>query len=269
MKVFLAFLILWLSFLPLSASAEKSPYAGYVSDVQAERSQRFQELYMYMPVSRERSLQDEIFNPLSREFKDRYRERFGQTDTESIIYQPTKFSTFDENRGAVLKIEQDNDQRRAFAEYMSKRLIEFHLDNYMKTQPQMKPLMEIKEQVQNVKVEVNESVRMNMQYNFAGNSADFLIDNPWCEAKVSLEMDSSSFGPSETEETRIWLNKDLNKQLKLNTNTTLTDGIAYAEIVRRFERLNFSALTGISTAFKEGGTSTRETKFLVGFSHSW
>lgn len=269
MKVFLASFILWLSLLPLSVRAEKSPYVGYVSDVKAERTQRFQEVYMYIPASRERSLQEEIFNPLSKEFKDKYREKFGQTDTESIIYQPTKFSTFDENRGAVLKIEQDNDQRRVFAEYMTKRLMEYHLDNYMKTQPQMKPLMEIKAQVQNVKVEVNESFRMNMQYNFAGNSADFIVDNPWCETKISLEMDPGSLGPSETEETRIWINKNLNKQLRLNTNTTLTDGIAYAEIVRRFERLNFSALSGISTAFKEGGTSTRETRFLVGFSHSW
>lgn len=261
--------LIFISLIGFLAGAESSPYAGYVSDVKNERSQRFQEVYMFAPNFQEKSLQEQIFSPLAKEFKDKYREKFGQIDTESIVYQPTKFSTFDENRGVALKVEEENDKRRSFAEYMTKRLMEYHVDAYMRTQPQMRPVMELKEQIQNVKVEVNESVRLNMQYNFAGNTADFIIDNPWCESKVSLEMNTASFGPSETEETRVWINKDLNKQLKLNTNTTLNDGIAYAELVRQFQRLNFSTSAGISTAIKETGKSIRETKFLVGFAHSW
>lgn len=269
MKLVVVFFILASLCLWETAQAAASPYEGYVSDVETERSERFQEVYMYAPNAQEKSLQEEIFSPLAKEFKEKYREKFGQTDTESIIYQPTKFSALDENRGAVLEVELENDKRRAFAEYMTKRLLEYHIDAYMRSQPQMRPVMEFKEKVQNVKVEVNESIRLNMQYNFAGNTADFIIDNPYCEAKVSLEMNTSSFGPSETEETRIWLNKDLNKQLKLNTNTTLNDGIFHAEFVRQFQMLNFSTMLGASSAFKESGKSIRETKFLVGFAHSW
>ena len=269
MMAYLRLLILVTLVLSIEAQGASMPYQGYVSDVGAEKSQRFQEVYMYAPSIQEKSLQEEIFNPLSKEFKEKYREKFGQTDTESIVYQPTKFSTFDENRGYVPKIEEENEKRKAFAEYMTKRLMEYHVDAYMRTQPSMAPVMEFKEQIQNVKVEVNESVKLNMQYNFAGNTADFVIDNPWCESKVTLEMNTSSFGPSETEETRIWINKDLNKKLKLNTDTTLSDGIAHVEFVRQFQKLNFSTMMGASAPFKEGGKSIRETKFLVGFAHSW
>lgn len=242
MKVFLAFALVCGLLLPLVSQAKG-------------------DLWVSRPVVREKSLQEEIFSPLSKEFKDKYREKFGQIDTETIVYQPTKFSTFDENRGAVQKIEEDNQKRRLFAEYMTKRLVEYHIDHYMRTQPQMQPIMQVKEQIQNVKVEVNDSVRLNMQYNFAGNMFDFLIDNPWVDSKVTLDMNS--------EDTHLFVSKDLNKKLKVNTNTAFEDGITSGEFVRRFERLNFSTSIGASTFFKEGGRSVRESKLLVGFAHSW
>jgi len=249
--------------------AAMESYPGYTNDVHTERNEKFQEIYLSVQSADGPSLQDQIFSPLAHEFKEKYREKFGQLDTESVIYQRSQFDTFDENGGAVESIETANEQRKNFAEYMTRRLTEYHFDHYMKTQPQMRPVMEAKEKIQNVKVEVNKQVRLNIQYNFAGNNVDLIVDNPWCETKVALEMDPHSFGPTSVEETRIWLNRPLSSSLRLNTNTTINDGIAQGDLVKEFPRHNMAASVGLSGPFKDEGTSVRETKYVVGFSHSF
>lgn len=264
-----SFLLFSLSFLFCagSAAAPKAVPSGYVSNVSAEKSLRFYEVYLFVPQStKEKSLQELIFSPLTKEFKEKYREKFGDLDTESIVYRSSAMGGTTE---APFVLEQKEEERQKFAEYMTKRLLEFHVDNYMKTQPQMKPVMEMKEKIQNVKVEVTKEVKVNIQYNFAGNSADVILDNPYCESKLSLEMDSSAFGPTDVQETRIWVSKDLNSALKTNSNLALTDGIAYADLTRSFPKQSIAASLGLSSAFKEGGTSPREVRYILGFSHTF
>jgi len=238
---------------------------GYLSNVTAEKSQRFYEIYLFVHTQpKEKSLHEMIFSPVTKEFKEKYREKFGNLDTDSISYRSSTMGGTTEYPHIV---EEEEKKRRTFAEYMTKRLMEFHVDNYMKTQPQMKPVMEVKEQIQNVKVEVSKNVRMNIQYNFAGNTADVILDNPYCESKLSLEMDSSAFGPTDVQESRVWVSKDLTSSVKANSNVAITDGIAYADLTRSFQRQNIATSLGLSSAFKESGTSTREVKYILGFSH--
>ena len=224
-------------------------------------------MYLFIPqIRKEPTLQEVIFSPLSQEFKEKYRERFGELDTSSMNYLYPEYGGSSENPQVL---EAEDRKRREFAEYMTKRLVEYHVDNYMKTQPQMRPVMEVKQKIQNVKVEVTKDVRANIQYNFAGNSADVILDNPWCDSKLSLEMDPHAFGPTSPRETRVWLGKNINSHLRLNSNFALTDGIALAEMLRSFNRYHIGTSVGISSAFKDGGTSPREVKYLVGFSHSF
>ncbi len=251
------------------AFAISSPYPGYVSDVQVERSERFVEVYLYSPSkSTEPTLQEQIFNPLSQEFKSKYREQFGQLDTESFSYQ-SAFTQLDENRGALPIVQAKSEKRKAFAEYMTKRLIEHHVDQYMKSKPEMRPVMEVKERIQNVKVEVTKTTRLNIQYNFAGNMVDFILDNPYCDSKMSLEMDPRAFGPSQVLETKFWVGKGLTKTVRVNSYAAVTDGVLYGDISKAFPKYNISQVFGIRGAIKPEGTSPRETQYLVGFSHSY
>lgn len=244
-----------------------STYPGYIRDVEAEKSQRFYEVYLFVPsTTKEKPLSEVIFNPLTREFKEKYREKFGDLDTESVTYRSSAIGGTSQT---PLAIEEETKKRKSFAEYMTKRLMEYHVDNYMKTQPQMKPVMEVKEKIQNVKVEVTQEVRVNIQYNFAGNTADVIVDNPWCESKVSLEMDPNAFGPTDLEETKVWTSKDLNSYWKANSYLAMTDGIAYADVTRTFARSQIATTLGLSSPFKEGGTSAREVKYILGFSHAF
>lgn len=246
-----------------------SPFPGYISDVNIEKNERYVEIYLYSPPThQEPSLQDLIFNPLAVEFKQKYRERFGQLDTESIRYL-NAFHQLDENRGASVTLEAESNTRKAFAEYMTRRLFEYHFDNYMNTKPEMRPVMEVKEKIQNVNVEVTKEVRLNIQYNFAANIVDFVLDNPYCDSKYSLEMNPKALGPSSPLETRLWLGKNLTKSVRINSNASSTDGIVYADISKSFARWYLGAFAGIQTAYKDGGTSSRETKYLIGFSHAY
>lgn len=264
-----------LSFFPIllvllvltEAHGKLIPSPGYVSNVTAEKSQRFYEVYLFVPNPSEGpSLKEMIFSPLTKEFKAKYREKFGQLDTDSIVYRSPSIGG---SQATPAAIQQENQNRRDFAEYMTKRLAEFHVDQYMRTQPAMKPVMEVKEKIQNVKVEVSKEVRFNIQYNFAGNTADVVLDNPWCDSKLSVEMDPKSFGPTSPSETRIWVGRNLNSYLRVNSNIALTDGVFSSDLTRTFPRFQIATSLGLSSAYKPKGISIRETKYLIGFSRSF
>lgn len=267
--IFMLFAITWLVE-PGIARAGTLEQTGYLSDVQSEKNQRFYEIFLFRQAPPAKSnLNEVIFNKqLSKEFREKYRERFGQVDTESIVYQPTKFSVMDENRGAVLKIERDQENRRSFGEYMMKRLIEWHVDNYFKTDPTMRPVYELKEKLSNVEVQVNEETKVNIQYNFSDNSIDFNVVNPYAETKLTLLMDSKSFGPGPVLEEKLVVEKQVSRKLRLNSWAKNRDGIVYGEILRALPA-NWAFSTGIQAAFKDGGPSFRETRYLVGLSHTY
>lgn len=240
---------------------------GYVSNVAAEKSQRFYEVYLFVsPPSKEPSLSEFIFNPLSKEFREKYREKFGNLDTESMAYRSPSLGGY---QSTPLALQQEQQNRRDFAEFMMKRLTEYHVDQYMRSQPSMQPVMEVKEKIQNVKVEVTKEVRFNIQYNFAGNTADVVLDNPYCDSKLSIEMDSKSLGPTSPHETRVWLSKSLNSAWRANSNAAFTDGVISGDLTRTFAHHQIATSLGLSSTFKKEGTSVRETKYLLGFSHSF
>lgn len=250
------------------ASLEKQ---GYLLDVKSEREQRFYEIYIFAaPPAKPPLLSEVIFNArLSKEFRDKYREKFGQIDTSTIIYQPTKFSALDENRGAVLKVETDNKARKEFGDFMVKRLIEFHVDNYFKTEPSMRPVYELKERLSHVQVEVTKQTKVNAQYSFSDNSLDLIVDGPLFEtSKITLLMNPKQFGPGPILDEKLFLVSALSKRLKVVTTATAIDGIATAEL-QRFLKSNWSTSTGVATAFKSGGPTARETRWLVGLGHSY
>jgi hypothetical protein len=261
-----------LSLFVLAPVAEAgTSHPGYLSEVRSERDQRFYEVFIFAtPPVKTKPLSDVIFNEkLSREFREKYRERFGQLDTSTIIYQPTKFSIMDENRGAVLNIEIENSRRKQFGEFMVKRLIEWHVDNYFKTEPSMRPVYELKEKLSHVQVEVTKTTKLNAQYSFSDNSLDLIIDGPHFDSsKITLIMDSKQFGPGPIQDQKLYLTKALTKKLTWIGTATAVDGIASTELVRSF-RSNWSTSVGTQAAFKQGGPSPRETKYMVGLGHSY
>ncbi len=250
MKCFIFAILLLLH--PLLALGSTTPHLGYISDVGQERQNSFYEVLLNVNLAKEKvSLREAIWNPtLSKEFKVQYRERFGQIDTSSGDQQTT---------------ETENQKRKDFAEYMIKRLSEFHVDDYFKNEPNVRPIYEAKEKLSNIQVQVSEQTRLQMKYSLAGNVIDFVIHNPYCESRVSLEMDSHSFGPTSPQETRLWLGKQITSSLRIQSQTTQQDGISALELARTFR--SWTQTIGFSSPFKAEGTSPRENRFALGFGH--
>lgn len=268
MKVFFVSFILFV--LGSLASSPGFAHPGYLQDITEERDSRFYEIFLFAtPPPAKRDLRAVIFNPaLSFEFKNKYRERFGQIDTESIVYQPTKFSVLDENRGAVLWVEQSQEQRRSFGEYMVKRLIEWHLDNYFKTDPTMRPVYELKEKLSNVQVEVTPTSKLNLRYNLSDNTADLILENPYCDSKLALLMNPKQFGPGPLTDEKLIVEKQLTKKIRVNTSATGMDGIGRFEVIRSL-RANWATNFITTAAFKAGGPSPRESRYIIGLSHAY
>lgn len=265
----IAFLMSFMTAGELSWAKTTAPYPGYVSDVEGEKSERYVEVYLYAPqLQKEKTLHEMIFSPLTKEFRSRYEEKFGKLDPDSILYQ-NSFRESKDNRGNSAELERLNLERRTFAEYMTRRLTEYHFDNYMNTKPELRPIMEVKEKIQNVKVEVSKDTRLNIQYNFAANIIDLVLDNPYCDSKLALEMDPKAFGPGKMNESRLMLAKKLTTTINTRLHVTNTEGTVYSDISKAIPKYYMSTYLGARAAYKAGGTLPRETLYLIGFTHSY
>lgn len=253
-----------LFFLPPNAGAALS---GYTQDIEKERQETFVEIQFEVPrLQKETTFNEFLFNPLAAEFKSKYREHFGENDTRSIIYRNMSEGGTSQDHNAIEKEGQD---RRDFAEYMVKRLIDYHVDNYMRTKPEMKPILEVKEKIQNVKVEINREVKLNIQYNIVGNYADFILDNPYIESKVALEMNPKSYGPSAINEAKTTLSKNLDKYWRSNFYYTAIDGVVATEFIRQIPRHHAGFGFGGSTPVRHEGTSIRQNTYFINASRTF
>jgi hypothetical protein len=271
---FLFTLLLVVGLLPAQASFAQTSYPGYTDDVAKEKAERFYEVYLFAPAPTEKSLKDAIFSPLTKEFQRRYIEKFGVVDTDSLNYTPMNYSNFDSTGEASLQVQQASDARKEFGNYMVRRLMEYHVDNYIKTDPKMRPLYETKQKLQDVKVQVNKDIRFNLQYNFSSNIADFYVNNPWVDSKLALEMPPGSFGPGSVREYRLWIGKQLSRTLRWMNRVALNDGIATTELTKT---VFWNVGTSISLSSYFHGThgdllsdgTYRESRLMLGLSHSY
>lgn len=252
------------------APAQAKLPEGYTQDVEKERQTKFMEIYLFLqPAPPKSDLSKAIWNSeLSKEFKTKYREKFGQADLDALAYQTGRFIQQGHSGNNYELQEKESKERRAFGEYMTKRLTEWHVDNYFKTDPTMRPVYEAKEKLSNVEVKVNNQMKLNAQYSLAGNTLDVIVDNPWVDSRVALEMDPSTFGPSQVQENRLWIEKQLDSKNRVNTSTAFTDGIIFIEHVKHW-KANLKTSLGFQNYFRNSGKTERQTKYLVGFSHQF
>lgn len=258
-------LIFFLSFQLLWTEAHAQVVNGYTQDVDSEREQDYYEIYLVPPhrehVSDYRGL---VFNhQLTTEFRQRYVERFGYIDNNSVNYTANQFTQGDQNRGSV---EVDSRNRRAYGEYMMRRLGEWHLDNFVKSEPSVRPLYEAKERLSNVSVEMGKQTRAKMAYSFSDNSAELVLENPYCDSKLRIEMDPTKVGPSAPIENRLYIGKSINKLTYVNSQLAEKDGIMILELQRQLAPAVGSAFS-VSQPYKEQGFSARETRINAGVSH--
>ena len=267
MKVYLfTFLLVFCS---LGLQAAES-FFGYTNDVKIERSQQFYEVFIFsVDQPKQKKLNEVIFNPeLSKEFRLRYQEKFGQVDAASIAYQSTKVDFLEDYHRSPVQIEQEYKDRKVFGEFMLRRTTEWHVDNYLKTEPSMQPVYEAKERLSHLEVEVTPESKFDFRYSLSGNTLDVIYLNPWLDSKWIIEMDPTVIGLTKAEEERLLLSKDITKTVNVRTNVATHDGIALVEISKNYPNL-WTTSIGHSTYTKPIGKSPRESRVLFGVSHSF
>jgi hypothetical protein len=262
-----------LSCLFVSPFANSSPEKGsiprgYLTDVQAERFETSEDLVWIKKPNEGQVLRDRIFNQtLSREFRERYEQRFGQTEIERVFLAPNRTSYYNDVYGLKGTPQEISDERRKFGEFMVRRLAEWHVENYAKTDPSVRVVWEAKEKISNYKLEVA-SFRIDAQYSISGNIMDIKIVNPWAQSKISLLMNPDQFGPGPIDEALLSVFKPVDSHYAVEARWRVTDGIVSLIQYRPIYRVWSGSLT-TSAAIHGAGRSPRETRWLVGLGRSF
>lgn len=220
-RCFLFLCALLMTSLGRSESSWQVPLAhsGYLSSVENEKNTISQRLEVVENPQQgpKMDLRDKIFTEkLKKEFRDRYREKFGQTTTEQLISHPSRYTYY---RALPLATEErlqsgtfagDHIERykenERFGFFMFRRLTEYHVDQYTKDKPVVKQVYEFKEKYSRMSLSFSRRVRLRARYQVSANSVRLKLENPWVENSVLLEMDPGSLGPSEVKETTISAN---------------------------------------------------------------
>jgi hypothetical protein len=239
---------------------------GYTSDVVAEKDKRDIEMVMLEePKKKSKPLTEVIFNDkLSREFQQQYKYRFGQTQAEQVINSPGRSDEYTYYSSQNVTIQEYQKYQRQFAEYMGRRLVEFHFDNWAKNDPSFRPVYELKDRVSNLNVKVKK-YKVKWKYNFAGPSMDVSVENPYhIEANLRAEMTGVISSPSEM----IYsLGYPVSPRVKVAALYKQTDGLYQLVCTRVMTKHISTSLTGSIDARAEGPT-VQQNLILVGFSWS-
>jgi hypothetical protein len=245
-----------------SPARNYDPHPGYISGVEKQNSDSGIEVPVVVkPADDGPTLREKIFNPeLSKEFKDRYEDKFGRTEPERIYNSPNKYTYYDDLYTLQGTQEQVNTQKRDFGDYMIRRLIEYHADRYAKSDPQVRPLWEAKERLSQVKVEVQE-VKFDAKYSLAGNILDLRARSPWFDTKVSLILRGAT--PNET---IVSVTRDLSASLNIEGRFLSSDAKTTTILSKKI-RPNLASTLTFSTFTGDSILSVRETLYLAGIGY--
>lgn len=149
------------------------------------------------PQKNDSTLNEYIFtDKLSREFEQRYAEQFGRSSPE-IIYTRTPYLTSNYTEGQSLTFDEEEyqERQRDFGNFMLKRLVEFHIQNEAKTNPQLKAVNNVKESVEKVDVSFSDNFKLRAKYHISSNTARFSMMNPYLDFTMRMELARTlSFG---------------------------------------------------------------------------
>lgn len=249
--------------------AEPSYYGhhhGYTFEVKEEKDRHDVEMVMLDPPPPLESKPRVIVNEkLTREFQQQYEYRFGRTQTEQVLNSPSRQDSYTYYTGESLTIQDYTRYQRQFAEYMARRLTEYHVDNFVKTDPTLRPVYELKDRVGRLDVTVKKGYNVKWRYNFAGPSMDITVENPYeIDFRIRMEMGGIISKPSEY----IWTaSYPINKRVSVSGVYKQTDGLYQVVFSRKVNSHVSTTLTGSIDSLPAGPT-VQQNLILVGLSWS-
>ena len=239
---------------------------GYTFAVKEEKDRHDVEMVMLDPPPPLKEKPTVIVNEkLSREFQQQYEYRFGRTKTEQVLNSPSREDSYTYFTGENLTITDYMRYQRQFAEYMGRRLTEYHVDNFVKTDPTLRPVYELKDRVGRLDVTVKKGYNVRWRYNFAGPSMDVTIENPYdIDFRLRMEMGGIVSSPNEY----IWTaSYPLTTRVTVSALHKQTDGLSQIVFARKINSHVSTTLTGSIDALPAGPT-VQQNLILVGLTWS-
>ena len=237
---------------------------GYLQDVREERNRRDIEMVMLeRPREPEKPLSEVIFNEkLSKEFQQQYQYKFGATQAEQVLNTPSRSEDYTFYSGESVTVEEYQHEQRRFGEYMSRRLMEYHVDNWAKNDPDFKAVYQAKERFSNLNMQVKKGYKIKWKYNLSGPNMEVTVDNPYeVECKVRVEMSGVISSPNETIYT---LGYPLTDRIRVQARVKEQDGIYQLVGTRRVNSHVSTSITA-STDRRREGAAVQQDLVLLGF----
>lgn len=253
---------------PAFAKRDYGPHSGYLATVQEERDTDYQDVvFPPLPPKKEADIREKIFNEkLTKEFRDRYEEKFGRTEVERVYNSSNRFTYYSDLYGFKGTPQDLDDERRRYGDFVLRRLLEFHVDNYAQHDPKLRPAWEAKERIKEFKVEVGK-VQLDAQYSIAGNTFELRMRNPYFYLlQVRWQMDPGAFGPAPLQETTYSVGYRMTRTIVAESHFKSFDGTV-AFIQRKSFTDRFGVSLSESTFVADSGVSPRESKYLAGLTY--
>lgn len=204
-------------------------------------------------------------NDLMDEFKEKYRQNFGSEEGIGIIsYGPTATYYFSHNDyEPQTRQTYDSEKLKSFGEYMSKRLAEYHLDLWLKSNPNTHQVYVVKEKITHVQITVTDNSIFHIRHSWSGNYLEAWIDNPYLDCKTTWDLPFTNSGTPRSTETTLIFSKSFSRRLNANMFIKNLDGTASLVLQRPINKKLTASFTAL-TYFKPEGITTREKASFVG-----
>ena len=239
-------------------------HPGYLFNVVEEKDKRDIEMVMLEPPKENKKpLSKVIFDEkLSKEFQDQYRYRFGETNAEQVLNNPGRDDEYTYYNSTSVTVLDYQKYQRQFGEYMARRLVEYHFDNFVKSDKTLKPIYDAKDKFSNLNVQVA-SYKLNYKYNFAGPSMEISLDNPYnVQTKIQIMMSGIISAPVDIIYT---LGYQLNPRVHLEALYKQAEQLAQVVASRRLTKHISTSVTA-STGQLPSDPTFYQNLLLFGFS---
>ncbi len=243
-------------------------HPGYLFNVLEEKNKRDIEMVMLDKPKPERKPPGPVIvnEKLSREFQEQYRYRFGQTQAEQVINNPSRDAVFIySNTQRSITFEEYRKYQNQFAEYMIRRLTEYHFDNWAKNDPAIRPVYLMKDKISNVNLQVKKGYKVKLKYNFAGPSFEVKVENPY-DLDVGAQAMMSGI-ISKPRDIIFTLGYQLTDRVQAQTLYRTEQHLKQLVLSRRMTKRVWVSFTS-STGLVPGYTDISQTLTLVGLSWS-
>jgi hypothetical protein len=240
-------------------------HPGYLSDVGDERSDVSQEfIILPMPDPADKTkLIDQIFTQkLTNDLSKQYRTTFGYTEYEQVEYTSNRFvdvTSDDSNR--LTPVNEYISLQNSYGKYMIRAIADYHVDNYLKNNHDLKTIYETKQKLSNMEYKTSSGQKIKVRYNIANGTTTVSMEKP--EEKFHKSVD---FQVGTSPNTVARMSYDFTKTVNVEQNYAY-ENQTYSLIAKRKLRANLSTSVTFQDFGKDVNTTTpKQTRLLFGVS---